>query len=106
MKSVGFTTIKKNWILEGKKNSTWRVNYTKDLKIDDEIALIESVTNEVFAHAIITNVIDKQIAEVTGEDMEGKYTSKEEMFADLRRFYTDINDNSMVKMITFKLIQM
>lgn len=103
MKSLGFTTIKKEWILEGKKNSTWRVNSTKDLKIGDGVQLIESATNEVFARAIITNVIDKQIAEVTEEDMEGKYNSREEMFADLRRFYTDINDSSMVKMITFTL---
>lgn len=104
MKSLGFTTIKKEWILEGKKNSTWRVDSTKDLKNGDEVQLIESATNEVFTHAIITKVIDKQIAEVTEEDMKGKYSSKEEMFTDLRRFYTDINDSSMVKMITFKLV--
>jgi hypothetical protein len=104
MKALGFTEIKKNWILEGNKDSTWRINSAKDLKVDDEIALIESATNEVFAHAIITNVIDKQIAGVTEEDMKGKYSSKEEMFTDLRRFYADINDSSMVKMITFKIV--
>lgn len=103
MNSLGFTTELKEEILAGTKNSTWRINSTKDLKVDDEVALIESVTNEIFAHAIITKVIDKQIAEVTEEDMEGKYTSKEEMFTNLRKFYPNMDENSMVKMIEFKM---
>lgn len=67
--------------------------------------MIESATGEIFAQAIITSVVDKNITDVTKADMEGKYTSKEEMFTDLRRFYADINNNSMVKMIAFKIKQ-
>lgn len=101
MKSLGFTTELKEQILHGKKNSTWRVDTTKDIQVGDEIGLIESATEQIFAHAVVTDIVKKKVKEITEEDVKGRNVSKDEMYDDLTKFYPDMQEESVITIFTF-----
>jgi hypothetical protein len=105
MKTLRFTTQLKEEILAGTKTGTWRLFDEKDLQVGDEVELAESGSNEVFAHAIIDQVVEKTLGELTGEDILGKYISHDEMYGKMKVYYGDkVTPETIVKMVGFKLI--
>ncbi len=101
MKVLKFTNDLSQKIVSGEKRSTWRLFDDKDLKIGDDLILVNSETGEQFGFAKITSLIEKTIGELTNEDMHGKYSSKDEMYASLGKYYENIDDDTTVKLIGF-----
>ena len=107
MKTLKFKDFKAKWIIEGSKTATMRLFDDKDLKIGDELGLINSDDGNVFTKAIIIEVINKKLAEVDGIDLDGheKWNNKEEMVESLKKYYGDRVDlNTEVKIVKFKLV--
>ncbi|PIR86172.1 hypothetical protein COU14_00470 [Candidatus Kaiserbacteria bacterium CG10_big_fil_rev_8_21_14_0_10_44_10] len=106
MKNLKFTPDLAKLILEGKKTATWRFFDDKDLKVGDDLELVNKDTGEVFAQAVITLVKEKPLGKVGEEDFCGHetYQDKEEMLTTYRGYYGDRVDwDTLVKMIHFKL---
>jgi len=54
MKTLKFKNFKAEWILNGTKTSTMRLFDDKGLKVGDDLELINSDTQKVFAKAKVT----------------------------------------------------
>lgn len=107
MKQIKFTRPLSKQVLAGTKTTTWRLFDDKDLKEGDNLEFLISDTKEKFAEAIITNVSIKAFKNLTQEDWEGheKFTSNHEMYQTYSGYYkTEVNENTLVKVIRFKVI--
>ncbi|MBI2065170.1 MAG: ASCH domain-containing protein [Candidatus Yanofskybacteria bacterium] len=107
MKTLKFKDFKTKWIMDGSKTATMRLFDDKDLGVGDDLELVNSDNGSVFSRAVITEVINKELADVDDIDLDGheKWNNKEEMLESLRKYYGDRVDlNTKVKIIKFKLI--
>lgn len=107
MKTLKFMTHLVSRILDGEKTTTWRLFDDKDLRVGDELVLVNKDTEEEFAKALITKVREKKLKDVQSSDFEGheKYESEEKMYETYRRYYGEkVNPDTIVKMIDFELI--
>ncbi len=107
MKTLKFKGFKADWILSGSKTATLRLFDDKDLRVGDELDLINSDTGETFAHAVITQVIEKTLGEINDADLIGheKWNSLEDMIRTHKLYYGDrVNVQTPAKIIRFKLI--
>lgn len=108
MKTLKFDHVLVKEILEGRKTATWRLFDDKDLKIGDELELIDSDTKEKFADAKIVKIREKRLGEIEEKDFAGheKFASKGEMLATYQKYYGDkVNWDTIVKIIEFKLLK-
>ncbi len=106
MKKLKFKGFKADWILTGTKTSTMRLFDDKNLAVGDMLELENSDTHEIFAHAIVTGVIEKPLGEIDDIDLDGheKWGSHEEMLRSLQTYYGDsIDDHTTVKVIQFHI---
>lgn len=106
MKTLKFKNFKAQWILEGTKTATMRLFDDKDLKVGDELELVNGNNNQIFSRAIIAEIIYKTLGEVEDIDLDGheKWNNKEEMLESLRVYYGDrINLGTEVKIVRFDL---
>ncbi|OGN07970.1 MAG: hypothetical protein A3C61_00900 [Candidatus Yanofskybacteria bacterium RIFCSPHIGHO2_02_FULL_39_10] len=106
MKTLKFKDFKARWIIDGSKTATMRLFDDKDLKVGDDLELINSDDGNVFAKAVIMDVINKKLAEVDDVDLDGheKWNNKEEMLESLKKYYGDrVNLDTIVKIIRFNL---
>ena len=71
MKTLKFKGFKVDLILSGEKTASMRLFDDKDLKEGDELELINSDTKEVFAHAVITEILTRKLRDITEADLEG-----------------------------------
>lgn len=97
-------------VREGKKNTTWRIFDDKNLSVNDHINFIDKVNPKdtsswvVFGEAIVTEVKEKRIADLSDIDYDEthSYSSKDELINSLRQFYGEsINEETPVKIIKF-----
>jgi len=94
-------------IIAGRKIVTWRLFDDKDLKVGDELELVDSESGEKFAEAEIVKVREKQLGKIEEKDFAGheKFESKKEMLATYRSYYGDKVDwDTVMKIIDFKLL--
>lgn len=101
-----FKGFKAQWILDGTKTASLRLFDDKDLRVGDELELINSDTGEVFAHAVITEVIEKPLSDITDADLAGheKWNSYESMLESLDEFYGDrVTDATIGKIVRFRV---
>lgn len=106
-KELKFRKVLAEQILTGQKNVTWRLFDDKDLSVGDKLQLIEWVNRNKFADAEITSVREKKMSEINDTDLEGheKFASIEEMYQTYSRYYkTNVDDDTLVKIIQFKLL--
>jgi len=106
MKTLKFKASLVPLVLSGEKDSTWRLFDDKDLRVWDELALINRDTGERFAEATIVSVREKKLGELQDADWEGheRYESEEKMYEAYRGYYGDrVTSDSVVKIIKFKL---
>jgi len=106
MKSLKFKNDLVIEILAGRKTSTWRLFDDKDLKIGDEIELINKDTLEKFAEAKIIEVSEKKIKDLEEKDAvgHGKFEGGNSVVENFRQYYGDkVNLNTNVKIIKFEL---
>ena len=93
-------------ILEGRKNTTWRLFDDKNLQINDELELIDSENNETFGKARVIDIQEKAIKNLSMEELNNhQYDSMDKMIEGHRKYYGDkVELNTIVKIITFELI--
>ena len=106
MKTLKFKDFKAGWILEGTKIATMRLFDDKDLEVGDDLELMNSDTGEIFAQAIITEMLTKKLGDIDDIDLDGheKWNNRIEMMESLRKYYGDkVDENTEVKIIRFKL---
>ena len=91
MKTLKFKDFKAKWIIEGSKTATMRLFDDKDLRAGDDLELVNSDSGSTFAKAIITEIINKELADVDDIDLDGheKWNNKEEMLESLQKYYGD-----------------
>lgn len=107
MKSLKFYPPLIPAILSGEKTSTWRLFDDKNLTTGDKLELINKETGETFARAIITNIFEKKLSEMSDADLDGHetYSSPEEMYKIFESYYHQaVNADTQVKIMTFRLI--
>ena len=91
MKTLKFKGFKAQWILDNKKTATMRLFDDKNLSAGDELELVNSDTNDIFAYAKISEVIEKKLKELTESDFKGheKWRNNKEMYEGFRKYYGD-----------------
>ncbi|MGH7156754.1 MAG: reverse transcriptase-like protein [Candidatus Saccharimonadales bacterium] len=98
-------------VLTGKKSATWRLYDDKDLSVNDRIKVIDKVnpddtqTWQVIGEAVVNEVVEKKLGDVTDKDMAGHeiYGSKDEMLEVYRGRYGErVSLEEPVKIIYFK----
>lgn len=107
MKTLKFVQNLVPLVLSGEKTSTWRLYDDKDLKVGDELNLINRDSGEEFAKAIITSVKEKKLVDINDSDFVGheKFESKEIMISTYKMYYGEkVDENTIVKMINFKML--
>jgi ribonuclease HI len=114
--SMGMKTLKFNHnfaqlIAEGKKTATWRLFDDKDLSVNDDIKIIDKVnpddskTWQVIGEGRVSEIIEKQLGDVTPKDMAGheNFRSKEEMLNHYKDYYGErVTLDTPVKIVFFK----
>jgi len=106
MKSLKFSDSLPRLILEGKKNTTWRIDNNKNIKENDELSLC-NVGGKEFAKAKVISVKEIKFKDLTKEDKEGheKFLSNDEMYKTYSRYYNkEVNENTILKVIKFKVL--
>jgi len=106
MKPLKFEQKFVSEILDGRKATTWRLFDDKNLQAGDELELVDRDSGSSFGKAIVTEVVEKLIKDLTSEELvEHGYENLDAMIRSHREYYGDrVNIESVVKMITFKLI--
>jgi len=106
MKTLKFKHNFVEEVLRGKKTTTWRLFDDKDLTLVDELELIDRDSQQVFAKAVITEIKEKKIKDLTQDELtKHEYSSMEDIINSHRGYYGDkVYLDTDVKMITFKLI--
>lgn len=107
MKTLKFDPQFINGILNATKRTTWRIGDDKDLSVNDEIAIVNSQTSEVAAHAIIDSVVERRLGDIgLDEYPDHSYKSREAMYETFRKWYTlPINAQTPVKVIEFTVLE-
>jgi hypothetical protein len=93
-------------ILDGKKDTTWRINDDKNLEKDDVLSLVDRERNE-FAKAQVLWTKYTTFGKLSPEDTEGHetFTDIEELLKTYSEYYsTNATLETPVKVIKFKLI--
>lgn len=99
-------------VRKGIKTQTWRLYDDKDIRVNDEVELIDKVEPgnpeswQSVGLARIDMVIEKRLGELTATDMIGheKFASREEMLQTYQSYYgPQVTFETPVKMIHFTL---
>jgi ribonuclease HI len=110
MKTLKFNHDAAELILQGKKTSTWRLFDDKDLSVDDQVHIIDKTdpdndkTWKVIGEAVVNEVIEKRLGDVTREYMAGheSFDTKEEMLAHYQKLYGErVSWDTPVKIVKF-----
>lgn len=102
-----------NLVRSGQKKSTWRIFDDKDLRVNDEVELIDKVnpaepeTWQVFSIARIDKVVEKRVGDIVYGDFEGhgEVSTPERLVEEFRKYYgPNVTLNTPVKMLHFTLL--
>ena len=107
MKTLKFRKKLSKLILKGKKTTTWRLFDEKDLSVGDKVSFLVWENNKEFTKAILTEVKETKLSELTDKDWEGheKFSSEKERYKTYSLYYKKtINKDTLIKIIHFKLI--
>ena len=77
------------------------------MQVGDELVLIVKETLVEFAKAIILNVTEKKLGDVTEQDYTGheKFIDKEDMLKHYKEYYGEkVTLDTLVKIISFRLV--
>lgn len=106
MKQLKFSEPLPELVLNGKKDTTWRINDEKNISVDNELSLCYN-NGEEFAKAKIIWVKETTFENLIEEDYKGheKFNSEEEMYNTYSRYYNmEVTPDTKVKVIKFKLV--
>jgi len=105
LKRLKFSEPLPKLILNGKKNSTWRINDDKNILINDLLSLCYSGGRE-FAKAKVIFVKETNFENLTEKDKEGheKFLSDKEMYKAYSNYYNiKVGPKTKVKIIKFNI---
>lgn len=97
-------------ILQGKKNSTWRMFDDKDLTVNDEIRIVDKVepanpeTWKIIGTARISEIVEKRLEDITEQFIKADhaYASKKEMLKTYQDYYgKKVTGSTPVKIVYF-----
>jgi ribonuclease HI len=101
-------------IRSGDKTATWRLYDDKDIRVNDEVELLDKVdpqnpeTWQIIGVARIDVVVEKRLGEISKADFRGHETfaSRDEMLETYRQYYgPQVTFETPVKMIHFTLLK-
>lgn len=110
MKTLKFNHDQAEMILQGQKTSTWRLYDDKDLSVDDEVKIIDKVNPDeptswtVIGQGVVTEVLEKKLARVGPEDMNGHepFSNQQQMLDVYRTYYGQrVSLETPVKIVRF-----
>lgn len=110
MKKLKFNHTQAELIRKGLKKSTWRLFDDKDLKVDDEVLLIDKIDPEdpstwmAIGTAKIEQITEKRLGGLTEGDYKnhGQFSSRDEILNLYRQYYgPQVSMETPVKIITF-----
>ncbi len=107
MKTLKFREKLSKLILNGGKTNTWRLFDDKELSKGDKVSFLIWENKKEFAKAMLIEVEEKKLNELTDKDWEGheKFSSEKEMYETYSKYYKKpVNKDTSVKIIHFKLI--
>lgn len=108
-KTIKFRPHLAELILQGKKKSTWRLFDDKDLQVGDITDFINWETGETFAQALLVHITQRTLGTIQEIDWQGheRFASEQEMYSVYKAYYGErVDENSPVKIIGFKLIEL
>jgi len=106
MEQLRFAEPLPSLVLEGKKDTTWRINNNKEISAEDQISLCYNDRRE-FAKAVVIWVKETTFENLSDEDKKGheKFSSDEEMYQTYSGYYNmKVEPKTKVKIIKFKLL--
>ena len=99
-------------VKRGTKTSTWRIYDDKDIRVNDDVELIDKVKPadptswQSLGTAKVNMVLEKRLGEITDSDTDGHddYPTREAMLADFQKYYgPQVTFETPVKIIHFTL---
>jgi len=106
MKELKFSEPLPNLVLDGSKDTTWRVGDQKNIIGGDLLSLRHS-SGEEFAKAEVLEVRETTFGELTEQDKDGheSFSSDEEMYQTYSGYYgTEVTPKTKLKVIKFRPI--
>lgn len=112
MKTLKLSHKLADMVRSGSKTSTWRLYDDKDLRVNDEVQLIDKVdpqkpeTWQMFGSARIDKIIEKRLGEIVKADLTGheSFSSREEMLKTYQQYYgAQVTFETPVKILHFTL---
>jgi ribonuclease HI len=112
MKTLKLDHTLAQMVKNGAKTATWRIYDDKDIRVNDEIELIDKVkpadpsTWQSIGTARVDVVLEKRLGEISPQDTEGHndYPSREVMLSDFQKYYgPQVTFDTPVKVIHFTL---
>lgn len=101
MKTLKFSEPLNRYIIEGRKNTTWRISDEKNIKAGEIIALVDKRTLKEFAKETTfenLNEIDR-----SGHE---KFLSDEEMYETYSKYYKiKVTPKTKLKVIKFRILE-
>jgi hypothetical protein len=94
-------------IMEGRKNTTWRINDEKNLSVGDILSLSD-IKGDEFAKARIVDVRETVFEGLKKEDMEGheEFSSSKVMYQTYSKYYKmKVTPRTEVKVIKFQVLR-
>lgn len=106
MKILKFRRNLSKLIIKGEKTTTWRLFDDKNISEGDDLSLVVWETKEKFAEGKVISVKETKFANITKEEKEDheNFLTEEEMYKTYSKYYNhQIDENTTVKIIKFKL---
>lgn len=102
-KTLDFDEIYIRKILEEKKITTIRKG-VKDFKVGEKVLITSQ--DRIYAEAEITEIKYLRVSNLTNEDaLKDGFSSKEELFKALKKYYSSIRLSDTVTIIGFKILK-
>jgi len=106
IKKLQFSEPLPQMVLDGIKDTSWRINDEKNITVDDILSLCYNNGRE-FARASVIWVKETRFKDFTEEDKEGheKFSSDADMYSTYSRYYKiEVTPDTRVKVIKYRLI--
>jgi hypothetical protein len=106
MKQLKFAKPLPQKVLDGEKDTTWRIDDEKEITVNDKLSL-QTTAKEEFGKAEVLWTKMTTFGRLTEEDKEGheSFKSKEEMHRTYEQYYNQkIGSETELKVIKFQLI--
>jgi ribonuclease HI len=113
MKTLKLDHLYAKQVIEGSKTSTWRIDDDKDIKVNDEINLIDKVNPKIPSswHSIgiarVDVITEKRLGSISDSELaiDDSFKSKDSMLKYFKgRYGTQVTFDTPVKMVMFTLL--